>query len=79
MFAPPDPAAAFWPEGNSCTIFSLTVHANTMAKEFHAGTRTDPAIDDLRHWWSFRENAREDVGFSAAVLQLLLGHPEHAQ
>ena len=71
--AAPDSAAAFWPEGYLCTMFCLSVHAAAMAQEFDAGTAIDPAIDDLRHWWSFRENAPRDAGFSAGFLQKLLG------
>lgn len=66
-------AAAFWPEGYLCTMFCLSVHAAAMAQEFDAGTAIDPAIDDLRHWWSFRANARQDASFSAGFLQMLLG------
>ena len=71
--AAPESAAAFWPEGYCCTTFCLSVHSAAMAQEFHAATDIDPAIDDLRHWWSFRENALKDAGFSAGFLQLLLG------
>jgi hypothetical protein len=66
-------AAAFWPEGYCCTMFCLSVHAAAMTQEFHAATDIDPAIDDLRHWWSFRENAVQDSSFSAGFLQMLLG------
>ncbi len=67
-------AAAFWPEGYCCTMFCLSVHSAAMAQEFQAVTELDPAIDDLRHWWSFRENALKDASFSSGFLQLLLGH-----
>lgn len=77
--AAPGSAAAFWPEGYVCTMFCLTVHAAAMAQEFHARTEIAPAIDDLRHWWSFRENAAEDAGFSAGFLQMLLGHQPNWQ
>lgn len=66
-------AAAFWPEGYCCTLFCLSVHVAAMAQEFDAETAIDPAIDDLRQWWSFRENALEDSSFSAGFLQMLLG------
>jgi hypothetical protein len=66
-------AAAFWPEGYCCTYFCLSVHSAAIAQEFHATTKIDPAIDDLRHWWSFRENALKDASFSSGFLQLLLG------
>jgi hypothetical protein len=69
----PDSAAAFWPEGYCCTMFCVSVHAAAMAQEFHTATEIDPSFDDLRQWWSFRENTRQDVGFSAGFLQMVLG------
>lgn len=69
-----DSAAAFWPEGYACTMFCLTVHSAAMQQEFHDRPEVSPAIDDLRHWWSFRENARIDASFSVGFLQVLLGH-----
>jgi hypothetical protein len=69
-----DSAAAFWPEGYCCTLFCLSVHAAAMEQEFHDQTALDPAIDDLRHWWSFKENAAQDASFSSGFLQMLLGH-----
>lgn len=71
--AKPDSAGAFWPEGYCCTCFCLSIHAAAMAQEFHAGTEIAPEIDDLRNWWSFRENALKDAGFSAGFLQMMLG------
>lgn len=72
--AKPESAAAFWPEGYFCTMFCVSVHAAAMQQEFHAATEIDPAIDDLRHWWSFKENAGHDVRFSAGFLQMVLGN-----
>jgi hypothetical protein len=69
-----DSAAAFWPEGYCCTLFCLSVHAAAMQQEFHQKTDLDPAFDDLRHWWSFKENTRQDASFSSGFLQMLLGH-----
>jgi hypothetical protein len=73
VLAQPGSAAAFWPEGYCCTIFCLSVHAAATAQEFHSETTIDPAIDDLRHWWSFRENTMQDARFSAGFLQMLMG------
>lgn len=73
ILAKPDSAAAFWPEGYCCTMFCLSVHSAAMAQEFHAETKVNPVIDDLRHWWSFRENSREDASFSSGFLQMILG------
>ena len=67
-------AATFWPEGYACTMFCLTVHSAAMHQEFKDKPEVSPAIDDLRHWWSFKENARMDASFSVGFLQTLLGH-----
>lgn len=67
-------AAAFWPEGYACTMFCLTVHSAALQQEFKDKSQVSPAIDDLRHWWSFKENAHEDASFSVGFLQTLLGH-----
>lgn len=72
--ADPNSAAAFWPEGYVCTLFCLTVHSAAMRQEFHEGTEIADAIDDLRQWWSFRENVGQDPSVSAGFLQLVLGH-----
>ena len=66
-------AAAFWPEGYACTMFCLTVHSAAMRQEFHEGTELSDTLDDLRQWWSFRENVSHDPAFSAGFLQLVLG------
>jgi hypothetical protein len=67
-------AAAFWPEGYACTMFCLTVHSAALQQEFKDKPKVSPAIDDLRHWWSFKENATLDSAFSVGFLQILLGH-----
>ena len=72
--AAPDSAAAFWAEGYCCTTFCLSVHSAAMAQEYHTVTEIDPAIDDLRHWWSFKENSVQDASFSAGFLQMIIGN-----
>lgn len=69
-----DSAAAFWPEGYAATLFCLSVHTAVMDQEFHQTAQVTPEIGDLRLWWSFRENAQADPGFSSGFLQMLLGH-----
>lgn len=72
--AAPGSAAEFWPEGYCCTMFCLSVHVAATAQEFHAEAALDPAIDDLRHWWSFKENTLHDASFSSGFLQMFLGN-----
>ena len=70
---PAESAAAFWPEGYVCTLFCLTVHAAAMEQEFRHRPDLAPEINDLRQWWSFRENVADDASFSVGFLQMLLG------
>lgn len=69
-----NPPASFWPEGYVCTMFCLAVHAKAMDEEFHTRRAIDRMVDDLRSWYSFRENAAEDTSFAAGFFQKLLGH-----
>ncbi len=73
QLAPEGSAAAFWPEGFACTTFCLAVHGATADQEFREQPALDASFDDLRSWWSFRENAAQDSAFAAGFLQLLLG------
>lgn len=70
----PNSPGAFWPEGYVCTLFCLAVHSAAMEQEFHMKTVIAPDLNDIRSWWSFRENALEDSVFAAGFLQKLLGH-----
>ena len=69
-----DSAATFWPEGYACTMFCLTVHSAAMEQEFKDKPQVSPVIEDLRHWWSFKENAQMGASFSVGFLLTLLGH-----
>lgn len=64
----------FWPEAYACTIFCLSVLVATIEQEFRVVPRLSPEATDLRLWWSFRENVREEASFSAGFLQKILGH-----
>lgn len=75
---PPQPVnsgspSEFWPEGYVATTFCVTVFAATMHQEFGSKVEVDSVIDDLRFWWSFRENATEDSKYASAFFQKLFG------
>lgn len=70
----PKSPAAFWPEGYMATTFCLTVYAATMDQEYDIEVSVNQMVDDLRSWWSFRENANEDTNYAAAFFQMLLGN-----
>ncbi|MDK4737070.1 hypothetical protein [Rhizobium sp. CNPSo 3490] len=70
----PKSPESFWPEGYVATTFCLTVYAATMGQEFHIDVHVSEMVDDLRSWWSFRENTHEDSDYAAGFFQLLLGN-----
>ena len=63
----------FWPEGflytNYCVSAILAVHE----QEFGNTPSIDKCADDLRTWWSYRENATEMPAYAVAFLDRFLG------
>ncbi len=72
--AAPDSAARFWPEGYAATTFCMAVTAAALRQEFDADFAVAPEMDDVRQWWSFRENAAEDPAMAVAFLDMFTGH-----
>jgi hypothetical protein len=70
----PGTALANWPEGYACSMFCMTVAAAALRQEFDPGAGLAPAADDLRHWWSFAENVRENESYSIPFLEMFLGY-----
>jgi hypothetical protein len=66
------PIAHAWPEGFICTNYCLCILAAVLEQE---GTPiTLPALaDDLRTWWSYRENVGEDPALAIAFLDMFIG------
>ncbi|MBN9549149.1 MAG: hypothetical protein J0H31_09785 [Alphaproteobacteria bacterium] len=63
----------FWPEGflytNYCVSAILAVHE----QEVGTAPSIDKCADDLRTWWSYRENATEMPAYAVAFLDRFLG------
>lgn len=73
--APGDAAvpSRFWPEGHLYVAFCLEVRGLVMSADFDGTQRLAPALDDLRTWWSFRENVGEDPSRAIGFLDLFAG------
>jgi len=63
----------FWPEGFACTVFCVNVLSAVLAQEFDAATDVVPSFFDIRSWWSFRENAAEQLSTVIGFFDLFLG------
>lgn len=67
-----DPAY-FWPEGYVYVTFCLNIRAAVLEQDFHEDQRLAPELTDLRSWWSFRENIKDDPSLAIAFLDLFAG------
>ena len=67
------PIAEAWPEGFICTNYCLCILAAVLDQEGTPLTLSALA-DDLRVWWSYRENVAEDPAQAIAFLDLLTGN-----
>lgn len=64
---------AFWPEGFLYTNFCVSAIAAVCEQEFGETPAIDKCADDLRTWWSYRENAEEMPAYAVAFLDRFLG------
>lgn len=65
--------ARFWPEGYAYVDYCLGVCAAVLKQEFGTSMTRPPDFLDLRLWWSFRENVREDPGLAVGFFELFCG------
>lgn len=65
--------AYYWPEGYVYVAYCLNVRAAVLAQEFDATTDLAPDFDDIRAWWTFKENTAEDPSLAIAFLDLFAG------
>jgi hypothetical protein len=63
----------FWPEGFLYTNYCVAVVAAVYEQEFGQAPTIDTCADDLRFWWSYRENVAEMPAYAIAFLDRLLG------
>lgn len=72
-----DPAlmeiARFWPEGFLYTNYCVSAISAIYEQEFGRAPALDACVDDLRTWWSYRENAQEMPALAVAFLDRFLG------
>ncbi|MBB3233822.1 hypothetical protein [Phyllobacterium endophyticum] len=63
----------FWPEGFLYTNYCVGAIAAICEQEFGTAPAIDSCADDLRTWWSYRENVREIPDSAIAFLDKFLG------
>lgn len=63
----------FWPEGFLYTNYCVSAVAAVHEQEFGHAPAIDTCADDLRTWWSYRENVAEMPSYAVAFLDRFLG------
>lgn len=63
----------FWPEGFLYTNYCVSAVAAIHEQEFGTAPAIDTCADDLRTWWSYRENVAEVPAYAVAFLDRFLG------
>jgi hypothetical protein len=63
----------FWPEGFLYTNYCLSVLNAVVQQEFGETLDLAEAAGDLRSWWSYRENVRENPSLAIAFLDRFVG------
>jgi hypothetical protein len=63
----------FWPEGFLYTNYCVSVISAIYEQEFGSAPSIDKCADDLRTWWSYRENVTEMPAYAVSFLDRFLG------
>ena len=63
----------FWPEGFGYTNYCVCTVAALFEQEFGEAPKVDQSADDLRVWWSYRENVDAVPERAVAFLDRFLG------
>ena len=63
----------FWPEGFLYTSYCLSVLNAVMVQDFDQVLDVKPEAEDIRTWWSFRENTTEDAALAIGFLDKFVG------
>jgi hypothetical protein len=64
---------AFWPEGFLYTNYCVGAIAAICEQEFGAAPEINECANDLRTWWSYRENVAEMPEYAIAFLDKFVG------
>lgn len=71
--AGPTEPISFWPEGYAYVVYCMGVCSAVLDQEFGAKLEPGASFSDPRHWWSFRENMRDDTALAVGFFQMFCG------
>jgi hypothetical protein len=65
--------AYFWPEGYLYVVLCLNIRAAVLEQDFNIKKHVVPEMDEVRTWWSFKENMHEDPNLAIGFFDLFSG------
>lgn len=72
--ADPSNPAYYWPEGYLYVVLCLNIRAAVFEQDFDIEKHVSPNMEDLRTWWSFKENVEaEDPNLAISFFDLFAG------
>lgn len=66
--------AYYWPEGYVYVALCLNICGAVMEQDFDIERHVSPEMEDVRTWWSFRENIAEDTNLAIGFFDLFAGN-----
>ncbi|MBL1405816.1 MAG: hypothetical protein COC00_007520 [Rhizobiales bacterium] len=63
----------FWPQGYVYVSYCLNVRQFILQQDFHTQEQNSDSIDEIRTWWSFKENTVEVSDYAISYLDLFAG------
>lgn len=63
----------FWPEGFAYVSYCLNIRQSVLREDFDADFEFAAQFDDIRTWWSFKENVADKPDYAISFLDLFAG------
>jgi hypothetical protein len=63
----------YWPEGYLYVTYCLHVRSLVIEIDYHGEQQPNDALNDMRTWWSFKENVEDDPALAIGFLDLFAG------
>lgn len=63
----------FWPQGYVYVSYCLNVRQFILQQDFHTQAHNSDSIDEIRTWWSFKENTAEVSDYAISYLDMFAG------
>lgn len=71
--ADPELPEYFWPEGYVYVAYCLNIRRSVLQQDFQIDVQESPSLEEIRTWWSFKENVTQSPDYAIAFLDMFAG------